>query len=157
MQLNRRSLAFSWRSHGAAWILALLLCGCASTGEPDATLSQREAIAHVIAVDEAAGAARNQGTLTQAAASVVRAYADALREIDLEQTPPDFRAAWIAHIEAWEAMLPYLQQHDALRGEMHELFDRLLSESNPSAADFKRLHDEVWSTWADVEQAMREH
>jgi len=141
-------------AHGLA--CALLAGSCASAPEAGASAgdSPQQAIARVIAIDDAAGAARNQGTLTQPAATVVRAYAAELRAIDLSQTPDDFQRAWTAHIAAWEALLPYLEQHAALRGEMHELFAGLLADSSPGAAGFKPLHDAVWETWADVEQAI---
>jgi hypothetical protein len=105
-------------------------------------------------VDAQAGAARNRGTLAQPAAVVVGEYTAALRAIDLRGTPQRFRQAWLAHIQAWEATIPYLRGHADERGEMHALFDRWLSSGAPSDAQFKSLHDKIRSSWAQVESAM---
>lgn len=140
------------RACAAIWLVVVAL-GCASRSSVEAPLPREPSIERVLEVDSEAGTRRNQGTLLRPSASVVREYADALRAIDLAATPPDFSVAWIAHIEAWEALIPYVEAHSDARGEMHALFKELLSDSNPSAPQFQILHDAIWSTWAQVEKA----
>ena len=135
-------------------ISLLLASACALSAREERTPTQRAAMEQVLAQDAQAGAARNRAPKQQPLAEVVRVYVVELRAFDLSRTPADFQSAWLAHAAAWEALLPYLQQHAEMRGEMHALFDWLLSESNPSAAEFERLHAQIWSTWAQIETAV---
>lgn len=132
--------------------LALLATSCGSSAGPNHGSVLNSAIAHVIAIDAEIGAVRNQAPRDKPLDIVVREYSDALRAIDRSRTPLDFSSAWIAHIEAWEALIPYLKEHSELRGEMHALFERLLSVANPTASEFQRLQAAVWSTWATIEE-----
>jgi hypothetical protein len=143
----------------ARWLAALALAlpgGCVGSTS-SGSVDPREAMAAVIAADRVAGAARDAATRTQPAASVVRAYADALRAMDLAATPPEFAVAWLAHAQAWEAMAVPLSFHPAERGEMHQPFERLRDPATRGAAEFTTALDRVWATWSPIESLLERH
>jgi hypothetical protein len=73
--------------------------------------------------------------------------------LDLAACPGGFAAALRRHRDAWAEMVPYLEGFADERGEMHDVFDRLGADSNPTRARFDELLAVVWSTWAEVEAA----
>lgn len=50
-------------------------------------------------------------------------------------------------------MIPFVEKHPELRGEMHDLFDEV--ENSKDTNEFKPLLKEIWDTWGAVEVAMK--
>lgn len=117
---------------------------------------EREAVESVLAADNAAGERRNHASETSPAAVGVAAYVVELEALDLSRCPDGFARAMTRHREAWAAMVPYLADFAHERGELHDVFDRLESEANPTRTRFEELLAAVWSTWAEVEAALAE-
>lgn len=160
-----------WLRGGLPFVL-LLAVACSAGTEPagESTVAQPdpadggadvpaddmaavEAMRRVLVRDAVLGRERNHASETMPAARAVRDYVEALRALDLTGTPPAFRRALEAHVDAWEALVPYLEQHPDRRGEMHALFEELTGEDNPTAAEFSGLVDRVATTWDEVEAA----
>lgn len=128
--------------------------GPTPTSKPRSEMTEREAVADVLTADEQLGKIRNHAPETGPIDIAAREYADALADLDYTNTPLAFQRAFAQHWTAWHDMAAYLEPHSELRGEMHDVFDQLEDPTvNPTAAEFKRRLDKIWSTWAEVEAA----
>ena len=108
-------------------------------------------IDRVLAIDDSLGAIRNQASHNIPLGHVVRVYVRDLERVDFDACPEEFTLSYKEHVKAWKDMLPVLDKHDDLRGEMHDLFDQL--EKGPGATKFRVRLDAIWSTWDKVEKA----
>ena len=143
-------------SIAGAVIAAILALGCASPSHrAGATPAQADAIRAALAADDIAGRIRNRQTEVDPPAVVVTDYIAALDAIDLTGTTPRFAHALQAHRDAWAELIGPLRARSSDRAEMHDLFDRLTGPADPMHAEFTRLIDQVWATWAPVEEAAR--
>jgi ketosteroid isomerase-like protein len=115
------------------------------------------AIRRVLEADSALGAVRNEGVRVCAAHEVVGEYARVLGELDFSGCPGDFREAYWQHTRAWERMVGVLEPYADERGEMHDVFDRLTAEGAGSRGRVQDGLDEVWTTWANVEDSVVRH
>ena len=77
----------------------------------------------------------------------------ALDHIDFKQCPADFVTAFHAHREAWQSAIPFLQRHDALRGEMHELFNKIRELDEANRNELESINRSIFASWTDVEKA----
>jgi hypothetical protein len=121
---------------------------------------QRSAIEYVFAKDDELGSTRNEAASTAGVARAAHEYAIALRRIDYRNTPADFKAAYLKHADAWMAIAEEVSNNAgfaAIRAEMHEAFDTMLSAPSPAAASLKQRLDYMWETWREVEAAAEEH
>jgi len=136
----------------AVILCALLLATCKGpkslpTPSPDAC------IRHIIALDDSLGRIRNHACESISLAATIRNYAAGINKHDFRGCPPDFTKAFGRHRQAWLDMVPFVEKHSGLRGEMHVLFEQL--EKGPDAATFNPLLRNIWDTWAEVEAAMK--
>ena len=72
--------------------------------------------------------------------------------LDFKNCPDPFQAAFRDHRIAWEKLKEFTDDYPSLRGEMHELFDKIKKENK--SPKFNKLLAEVWRTWEMVEAAM---
>lgn len=112
----------------------------------------RPSMKKAIALDDSLGRVRNHACERLPLGATIRAYVAGMETINFTDCPPDFSDGFRQHIAAWNALLPFADQHPALRGEMHALFKQL--ESGPDGAAFKAAVQKVWDTWALVEASM---
>ena len=128
------------------WVMVLVLsCKSKETKAIDC-------IDHVIKLDDSLGKKRNVDCVELSLSKTIINYTDAINSIDFSQCPEDFTTAFKSHIEAWNDMIEVTDNHDNLRGEMHDLFDSI--EHTKDSLQFKIYLNTIWSTWADVEKAM---
>jgi len=113
-------------------------------------------IASFLKEDQRLGGIRNHDPETMPLHRAIERYVAALRDLD-HDVPDAFMQAFEAHLQAWERMADYTRDHSEMRGEIHDLFDQLEQASNPSADRFKRLLEEIWSTWRQVEAVAKTH
>lgn len=132
---------------------ALLLATC-KTPTPQSTPTPEACIQHLIALDDSLGRIRNHACETISLAQTIRNYTDGINKHDFRGCPPDFTKAFTRHLQAWNDMIPFVEKHAGLRGEMHVLFEQL--EKGPDAATFIPLLRNIWDTWAAVEAAMKQ-
>lgn len=165
MQNLYMKTSFSRRCHSefnVLWIffssLTLLLC-CAgpvqdATGNetlPDlATLC----VDRIIALDDSLGTLRNHTCKQEPLSVTIAHYAGELTALDFSDCPDTFFSAFKRHISAWEDMLPIVSRYPHLRGEMHDLFAQLAA--SPDSIEFKIREKRIWSTWREIEEAMKE-
>jgi ketosteroid isomerase-like protein len=110
-------------------------------------------VAEAIAIDDSLGYIRNHACEAISLSQTIQQYAQAIQQIDFSGCPPEFNAGFQKHAAAWLAMLPVTDQYPDLRGEMHDLFDQL--KSDKYAEQFKSLEQTIWSTWKEIEEAMK--
>lgn len=114
--------------------------------------TENDCIKHVIATDSNFGKIRNHACEQQSLSETIEEYANNLNKIDFSNCPKSFTKAFHEHIKTWEALLPIVKKHPNLRGEMHDLF-KIIEKGN-DAEVFKKLVQDIWSTWAIIEQEM---
>lgn len=157
--MQRTEAASIW---AMAALAALLTSACASAppapggearaGEelsPEAT-----AIARVLAADDEAGRRRNHACESAPLTEAIEAYLDELEALDYDGCPEEFAAAFRRHRQAWRDSLGLFGRYRQLRGEMHELFERIRAQD---AAALEAVEAEIWGTWDEVETAARRH
>ena len=140
----------------AAALVSIALFSCRASA-PVAESTPESSMLRVLAADEDAGAVRNEVPHAAPVAQAVRDYVKDLDALDYEGCPADFVAAFRTHRDAWVLMGEYLEPFGDLRGEMHDVFDRIGVDSNPTAGEFQRLLGDVWSTWGEVETSLARH
>lgn len=119
-----------------------------STSNEDA----KKCIDDIILLDEKAGKIRNHRCENASLSSAIEEYIAQLENVDYSNCPAEFGKSFRAHIEAWRSTITIAKKHDALRGEMHDLFDEI-NESQDST-EFTKLVKGIWDTWRDVEVVM---
>ncbi|MBT8324917.1 MAG: hypothetical protein HKN99_12220 [Winogradskyella sp.] len=128
------------------WVMVLVL-SCKSN-ETKAI----DCIDQVIKLDDSLGKKRNFDCVELSLSKTIINYTDVINSIDFSTCPDEFTTAFKSHIEAWKNMIEVTDNHDTLRGEMHDLFDSI--EHTKDSLQFKIYLNAIWSTWADVEKAM---
>jgi hypothetical protein len=140
-----------------AFALFILMNACGNSPVDQAATTADKAtctcITAVIAADEVAGKTRNHACERQSLSLTIVDYERAIRNFDYRDCPDEFSQAMFLHADAWKVLLPIVQQFPNMRGEMHDLFSEL--KSGPGGEEFSLLVDEVWATWADVEEARK--
>lgn len=125
-----------------------LLLGCGS----DHT-KKVECMDRVIKIDDSLGKKRNNDCKTSSLSATIVNYTNGMKNIDFSGCPEDFKTAFRSHISAWDSMMKVTDNHDGLRGEMHDLFDTI--ERTKDSLHFKTYLDAIWATWANVEEAIK--
>ncbi len=121
--------------------------GTRSAGEVPAEIER------ILEMDRILGKKRNLICEHASAATAVRAYLIGLDAIDFRPCPKEFVAAFRAHHNAWESSIPFLQIHDSLRGEMHDLFDKIRQLNDEQRTQLDKHVREITETWTMVEKA----
>ncbi|MBK8966699.1 MAG: hypothetical protein R3D58_16195 [Saprospiraceae bacterium] len=145
------------RKNLTVWFLTLCVCvilATCKTPTHQTTPPPEACIQHLIALDDSLGRIRNHACETISLAQTIRNYTDGINKHDFRGCPPDFTKAFTRHLQAWNDMIPFVEKHAGLRGEMHVLFEQL--EKGPDAATFIPLLRNIWDTWAAVEAAMKQ-
>jgi hypothetical protein len=79
-------------------------------------------------------------------------YVEAMNKLDFKQCPTQFTQGFTHHKNAWAALLSVTDKYPTLRGEIHELFDKI--EKTSDAEEFEPLLKSIFDTWTEVESAM---
>ena len=143
--------------------LASILCSACGAGNKNSTTSNstskqnqevsKACIDRVIALDDSLGTIRNHACESISLSKTIHQYVDALKQIDFQQCPTAFTAAFQKHLQAWSAMTLVTDKYPAMRGEMHDLFD--IIEQGEHQAAFKPRLKAIWDTWKEIEIAMK--
>lgn len=99
----------------------------------------------IIQQDEDLGAIRNQLCKEVSIQKTIHIYVEGLRSLDYSDCPEDFVAAFKAHIDAWQHLAGICGPFEDLRGEMHDIFEKIDNK------EFDQRLDHVWQTWSVVE------
>lgn len=138
------------------FIACLALAACA-TPAPSKLPRAAAAIRTVLEADTELGSVRNHAPESMPLAEAVRAYVRGLDAIDFDECPPDFTAAFRRHRDAWQESIPYFEEHDRMRGELHDLFDKIRAVSVEARMGIESIEKSIWGTWAEVEAAVDRH
>ena len=108
-----------------------------------------DAIALVFISDDSLGTVRNLQPMDDGLSVAIQDYTAALNALEFQSCPVAFKDAFTEHIKAWEDMLEVTIQYDDMRGEMHDLFDKI--ELSKDSSIFKEKLDAIWNSWYPVE------
>ena len=111
----------------------------------------RSGIDKILEQDTELGTIRNNQPYQIPLHQAVKNYCNSLRQLDYSKTPEVFSLAFIKHVEAWEAAIPEFEKFSELRGELHEIFEKI----KPQSEDFLKLESAIWSSWADIESVVK--
>lgn len=112
---------------------------------------QTDCINTILKQDDSLGKIRNNATKIHSISNSILSYTDALKALDFSNCPEQFSSAFKKHISAWNNMMFVTTKYPTLRGEMHEVFDKL--EKSKDSTEFKRYLNKIWSTWDEIEKA----
>jgi hypothetical protein len=152
----------------AVVLVAVASTACGNATAPEAAAPEAEAatavddreracIERVLERDSELGDVRNHASETGPLADAVRGYIAGLDALDFAGCPADFETAFVRHRNAWESSLEFFEQHAALRGEMHTLFDEIKALGGDAEDGVVIIENGIWTTWAEVEIAARAH
>lgn len=108
---------------------------------------------NVIAIDAKLGKIRNHSCEKISLSETISNYVNELNKISFDDCPKAFDQAFKSHINAWLEMIPVTDNYPNLRGELHDLFDKI--EAGKDKVLFKKRLDAIWKTWADIEETMK--
>ena len=141
------------------FILLTVAFSCKQTGsnEPSQVDSSQvvDCIDRIMASDSSLGAKRNHECEEIPLSKVISNYTTSLSNLDFSNCDEAFILAFEAHIKAWETMIPTMVPYDDLRGEMHDLFDKI--DVGKDSLIFRKQLAEVWSTWGSVEAVVQKY
>ena len=112
--------------------------------------SEKDCISHIIAADDSLGSLRNNECREVSLSQTVKNYVANLESLNFENCSPEFTSAFQKHISAWVNTLSVTDNHLELRGEMHDVFNRI--EKTKDSLEFRILVKDIWDTWAVVEE-----
>lgn len=139
-------------------ILSACLALAACTGyAPSKSTRAAAAIRAVLEEDSELGGVRNHTSELQPLAEAVRAYVKGLDAIDFGKCPSDFTNAFKLHRDAWHESIRYFEEHDEMRGELHDLFDEIRGIDADARMRIEGIEMDIWGTWAEVESAVDRH
>lgn len=130
-------------------ITGMLLWACGSQHQHGSRCMQK-----IIEQDSVLGFLRNQQSKQWPLSAAISNYVDATNGLKMNRCPPAFAAAFKSHMGAWQQMIAVTDNYPHLRGEMHELFNRLEKEKDSTL--FKLKLKQIWDTWAEVEKARKQ-
>jgi hypothetical protein len=113
----------------------------------------KQCIEYIIAKDDSLGKIRNHACKEQSLSKTIHQYIGALNALDTKDCAPAFNQAFNNHKKAWLNTLKVTDNYSHLRGEMHDLF--AVIETSKDSTEFKILINNIWSTWAEVEKAIK--
>jgi hypothetical protein len=130
-------------------LLALLtIAGCSSDVDPIKTKSA-QAIESVLRADYE-NADRRKAKLGTDLKQAHTEYVESMRRIDLRDCPPDFRAAFLKHADAWGEMLILINRYDGFAGFLKSL-------TREPEAEEAEVRKQIRDTWRQVELIAMEH
>jgi len=114
--------------------------------------AENSCIDSIIEADIRLGKERDEATKIVSISQSIENYVNGIKMLDFKNCPDPFQAAFRDHRIAWEKLKEFTDDYPSLRGEMHELFDKIKKENK--SPKFNKLLAEVWRTWEMVEAAM---
>lgn len=129
-----------------------LSCKSATTPHREPGANAQTCMEKVIAEDSHYGDIRNHDCETVSLSEAISNYVAAIDNYNFQDCPAAFRKAFKKHQKSWSDILEVTRHYPELRGEMHDLFKIL--ETGAHAEAHKALVANIFSTWAEVEQAM---
>jgi len=134
----------------------LALAACTAHAPPESTRAA-VAIRAVLEADSELGGVRNHASESQPLAEAVRAYVGGLDAIDFGECPPDFTSAFRRHRDAWHESIRYFEEHDELRGELHDVFKEIRESGADARTRIEGIEKDILDTWAEVQAAVDRH
>lgn len=113
------------------------------------TEAEKKSMDRVIAIDDSIGKIRNKECRTLSLSQTITNYTEKMKQINMEGCPKEFSKSFDQHITSWNNLLQVTDKYPQLRGEMHDLFQKL--EKSQDSAVFKKLKNDVWDTWDLIE------
>jgi hypothetical protein len=130
-----------------------LLLSCnqyATSDKKDLAEIGNKCIEQLFALDDSLGKVRNHACNTISLSETIDQYYKGINEADFLNCPEKFQIAYKNHQKAWLDIKNVTEKYPELRGEMHDLFDKIKSGKDSSV--FKQYLDAIWNTWAEVEK-----
>ena len=116
-------------------------------------LIEADCVKYILARDDSLGRIRNQACKTIPLSETIKQYVRSVNDLNFGNCPPEFKRAFESHMLAWKQMQEFTNQYPEMRGEMHELLDKI--EEGENSETFKPILKNIWDTWADVENSQR--
>ena len=136
---------------GCAFLCALLVFACKQKDTKESEGHSKACIDSIFKKDDALGAIRNHDSEVMSLSETINRYTAELNKLDFTNCPNAFTTAFNDHIQAWDEMRVVTDQYPDLRGEMHDLFDRI--EKGKDSVQFKLRLKAIWDTWEPIEKA----
>lgn len=118
------------------------------------SLEKIDCVNLILTKDDSLGKIRNHACETLSLSETIKQYTQALDSLNFENCPSGFTNAFNNHIDAWTDIIQVTNHYPYLRGEMHDLFDKL--EAGEHGDEFKPLLKNIWDTWKRIESAKNE-
>jgi hypothetical protein len=131
-------------------ILIMMISSCTSRSSNANQENHSECIDRVLMLDDSLGTIRNHECERISLSRTIENYVNGLRAINFDGCPKEFKQAFDAHIQAWINVTETTDNYPDLRGEMHQLFDKL--GQSPDSGAFNKQVAEIWSTWGNIEK-----
>lgn len=137
-------------------LAAMLQISCATLNnknitDPFVKLTAADCINHILSQDSQLGAIRNHACETIPLTEAIQEYINAVNALSFGNCPLDFTHAFESHLNAWNHMQTVTDKYPDLRGELHDLFDKIKLGEHKDA--FEVSLKNIWDTWAEVEKA----
>lgn len=126
---------------------------CKNQSDQRSGLQKKNCVDAIIQKDKELGLIRNLACKDQSLSQTIHDYIGAVEKLNFGDCPEKFSLAFQAHLQAWKAIIPLTDEYPDLRGEMHQLFNIIGDGQNGAA--FQDKVGDIWSTWSDVEKAMK--
>jgi hypothetical protein len=124
-----------------------------ATDEAQAYVFKSSNTQRILQIDAVLAKQRDLLSQEMSLAQAVKAYLVGLEAIDFSGCSQAFTAAFQRHRDAWEAAIPFLEQHASLRGEMHQLFEQIGQVDEANHEELARHTQAIMGSWAEVEAA----
>lgn len=115
------------------------------------TSTAKQAIDRVLNMDALISQQRNLATHHVPIADAIRIYLTGLDAIDFEDCPQGFTSAFRKHRDSWEKSLAFFESHADLRGEMHDVLDKIREKGTDAATALDGHFKHIMDTWSEVE------
>lgn len=107
----------------------------------------------ILALDDSLGKIRNHASEKISLSETIKQYTSEINKMDFNGCPGDFTFAFKRHRDAWSKIMAITGKYPGLRGEMHALFDSI--KAGKDSAEFNLRLAAIWSTWSEVENAVK--
>lgn len=115
---------------------------------------EQAAMENVLKVDTVLSNQRNHASERVALGDAIRTYLLGLRSIDYRGCPESFQKAFVDHAKAWDNSLEFFDNHQELRGEMHQLLDEIREKDEATAKELTKHFQAIMKTWQVIEAAV---
>jgi len=113
------------------------------------TMSEATCMETIMEQDSILGEIRNHASEQMSLSASISNYVTSINQLDFQKCPEAFKSAFQEHAQAWSDMTSVTDNYPDLRGELHDLFDKL--EKSEDAVAFKKHLENIWATWRDIE------